>query len=126
MMRFILATLGAVAALGLSGCGDCRLFATCPAIENSAVVLNIRATDGSSVTGVTIVTAGGDQTTCNDVDGYYTSCAIFGGPKTYTLTIRAPGYRTETRTVEVLPDNDLCACINMKSVTIDIQLVKET
>lgn len=126
-MRLIALIVVVVAAFLLHSCG-CGV--PCPHPQ-PAVTVKITTDSGNEVPGVSVVTSDGKAARCSEEFDFNhafldTSCRIGSEPGTYLLTIGAPGYKTESRAVEVAGVNEICACSNMKPVTLDVKLSPES
>jgi hypothetical protein len=122
----VLLPLRVVALLALAACGadadvECVIVPCALSLALRITVSN--AASGATVPNVTFESVG-QMSGTGGCGGTPTTCSIPGGPGTYTVTIRAPGFQSVTRSVEVTgTEAGKCNCASANTAHLEVALV---
>ena len=116
--------LAGVVMLAFSSCTCCPPL-PCTAPNSTAVVVNVSPSTGiGPIAGVSVM-AGATAASCVP-NGEVTTCSVTGETGRYDLQITAPGYKAESRSADVVPETDACACDKFKTIQLNVQLSPST
>ena len=122
----VLLPLRIVALLALAACGadadvECVILPCALSLALKITVSN--AASGAAIPNVTFQSQG-QLSGSGPCAGTPTTCAILGGPGTYTVTISAPGFQSVTRSVTVTgTEAEKCHCASANTAHLDVALV---